>query len=100
MTRVPRRFGYNKDVRGLLLTDPIAVPEWKNRRHEVFYYLNLVGEVERRILGRDTVSQVASRYLVGNIGGTKVDSAGKACRTRHRSGEKLVVWVPDQLILV
>src|SRR6187399_1835534 len=57
MTRVPRRFGYNKDVRGLLLTDPIAVPEWKNRRHEVFYYMHLVGEVEKRILGRDTVSQ-------------------------------------------
>lgn len=56
LTRVPRRFGYNKDVRGLLLTDPIAVPEWKNRRHEVFYYLNLVSEVEKRLLGRDTVS--------------------------------------------
>ncbi len=57
LTRIPRRIGYNKDVRGLLLTDPIAVPEWKNRRHEVFYYLNLVGEIERRMLGRDTVSQ-------------------------------------------
>src|SRR5438876_8816129 len=50
-TRIPRRFGYNKDVRGLLLTDPIAVPEWKNRRHEVFYYLHLIAEAERRILG-------------------------------------------------
>ena len=57
LTQVPRRIGYNKDLRGLLLTDPIAVPEWKNRRHEVFYYLNLVGEIERRILGRETVSQ-------------------------------------------
>lgn len=56
-SRIPRRIGYNKDVRGLLLTDPIAVPEWKNRKHEVFYYLNLVSEVERRVLGRDTVSQ-------------------------------------------
>lgn len=56
ITRIPRRFGYNKDVRGLLLTDPIAVPEWKNRRHEVFYYLNLIAEVERRVLGRETVS--------------------------------------------
>ncbi len=41
-----------------MLTDPIAVPEWKGRRHEVFYYLNLVAEIERRILGRDTVSTV------------------------------------------
>lgn len=56
LTRIPRRIGYNKDVRGLLLTDPIPVPEWKNRRHEVFYYLNLVAEIERRVLGKDTVS--------------------------------------------
>ncbi|MBK7393053.1 MAG: lipopolysaccharide heptosyltransferase II [Chloracidobacterium sp.] len=55
LSRIPRRIGYNKDVRGLLLTDPVAVPEWKNRRHEVFYYLNLIGEVERRVLGRETV---------------------------------------------
>lgn len=62
-SRIPRRIGYNKDVRGLLLTDPIAVPEWENRKHEVFYYLHLVEEVERRILGRDTVSQA-----IPNIG--------------------------------
>ncbi|MEQ1604651.1 MAG: lipopolysaccharide heptosyltransferase II [Pyrinomonadaceae bacterium] len=56
LSRIPKRFGYNKDLRGLLLTEPIAVPEWKNRRHEVFYYLNLVSEIEKRVLGRDTVS--------------------------------------------
>lgn len=56
LTRIPRRIGYNKDLRGLLLTDPIAVPEWKNRRHEVYYYLNLVAQVERRVLGRETVA--------------------------------------------
>jgi len=55
LSRVPRRIGYNKDLRGLLLTDPIAVPEWKDRRHEVFYYLNLVSEAERRVLGADSV---------------------------------------------
>lgn len=54
--RVPRRFGYNKDLRGLLLTDPIPVPEWKSRRHEVFYYLHLIAEVEKRVLGRETVA--------------------------------------------
>jgi len=58
LSRVPRRVGYNKDVRGLLLTDPVPVPEWKFRKHEVFYYLNLVAEVEKRVLGRETVSQV------------------------------------------
>jgi heptosyltransferase II len=57
VSRIPRRIGYNKDARGLLLTDPVAVPEWKGRRHEVFYYLNLISEVEKRVLGRDTVSR-------------------------------------------
>ncbi len=55
LARIPRRIGYNKDLRGLLLTEPIAVPEWKDKRHEVFYYLNLIAEVERRFLGTSTV---------------------------------------------
>lgn len=55
LSRIPQRIGYNKDLRGLLLTDPIAVPEWKNRRHEVFYYLSLIAETERLLLGRETV---------------------------------------------
>jgi len=57
LSKIPHRIGYNKDLRGLLLTDPVAVPEWKNRKHEVFYYLNLIAEVERRVLGRDSVGQ-------------------------------------------
>ncbi len=56
LARVPRRIGYNKDLRGLLLSDPLAVPEWKDRRHEVYYYLNLIAEAERRYLNRSTVS--------------------------------------------
>jgi heptosyltransferase-2 len=56
LSSIPRRFGYNKDLRGLLLTDPIAVPEWKNRRHEVFYYLNLIAQVEKSLTGRETVA--------------------------------------------
>ncbi len=64
LMRVPRRIGYNKDARGLLLTDPIAVPEWKGRRHETFYYLNLINEVEKRVLGRDTVSRAWPKTLI------------------------------------
>ncbi len=52
---IPRRIGYNKDLRGLLLTDPIAMPEWKNKRHEVYYFLNLIAEVEKRFVGTNTV---------------------------------------------
>ena len=53
---IPVRIGYNKDVRGFLLTHPVPVPEWKHRRHEAFYYLNLVSIAGQKLLGRETVS--------------------------------------------
>ncbi|MBK8149029.1 MAG: lipopolysaccharide heptosyltransferase II [Acidobacteria bacterium] len=47
LARIPRRIGYAKEGRGILLTDAIPIPEWKNERHEVQYYLNLVRETVR-----------------------------------------------------
>lgn len=55
LSRIPIRIGYNKDARGLLLTAPIAVPEWKDRAHESFYYLELVKESIKRITGREPI---------------------------------------------
>ena len=55
MARIPRRFGYAKESRSFLLTDAVAIPQWKNERHEVFYYLNLVAEIENAYFARKTV---------------------------------------------
>jgi heptosyltransferase-2 len=49
--RVPVRIGYDTDRRGFLLSHPIPSPSWKNERHEIFYYLNLVSELERALFG-------------------------------------------------
>jgi len=54
LARVPRRFGYDTERRGFLLTNPVAVPPWKNERHETLYYLNLIAELERALLGMKT----------------------------------------------
>jgi lipopolysaccharide heptosyltransferase II len=48
---VPVRLGYDTDRRGFLLSHPIPSPLWKNERHEIFYYLNLVSELERALFG-------------------------------------------------
>ena len=53
---VPHRFGYSREARRFFLTHPVKVPAWKNERHEVFYYLNLAAEVERELLGTDTIT--------------------------------------------
>jgi heptosyltransferase II len=56
---VRKRVGYATDGRSFLLTDPIAVPKWKSQRHEVYYYLNLVGELEKDLFDRQTVAMTA-----------------------------------------
>jgi heptosyltransferase II len=53
--RVPLRLGYATERRRALLTHPLAVPAWKEERHEVFYYLNLIGELERLLYGGSNV---------------------------------------------
>lgn len=56
LARIAKRFGYAKEGRSFLLTNAIEIPEWKNERHEVFYYLNLVGEIENFYFGRHKIS--------------------------------------------
>ena len=55
LARVPYRFGYATDGRTKLLTNPLPVPEWRSSKHEVFYYLNIVAEIERTLVGAEHV---------------------------------------------
>ena len=62
--RVPMRIGYATDRRSFLLTHPLPVPEWKDQRHESFYYLNIVAELERLLLGTSTVNEVEPQFAL------------------------------------
>ncbi len=55
LARIPRRFGYAKEGRSFLLTDSVEIPAWKNERHESFYYLHLIAEIEKAFFGTETV---------------------------------------------
>ncbi|MEP6568806.1 MAG: lipopolysaccharide heptosyltransferase II [Acidobacteriota bacterium] len=46
LARVPLRIGYATDGRQALLTQPLALPEWRGSKHEVFYYLKIIAELE------------------------------------------------------
>jgi heptosyltransferase-2 len=47
LARIPNRIGYATDGRRLLLTHALPVPDWRDSRHEVFYYLNIISEIAR-----------------------------------------------------
>jgi heptosyltransferase-2 len=54
MSGSKRSFGYATERRSILLTDPIEMPDWKDSRHEVYYYLELVAAVEKSFFGSIT----------------------------------------------
>jgi len=58
---VPVRAGYDTDHRGSLLSTAIPLPEWKDERHESFYYLNIVAELESRLLGASSLTDAEPR---------------------------------------
>ena len=55
--RIPYRIGYETDRRGWLLTTALPVPEWKNEKHEAFYYLNIIAGLERLIVHSSPFSE-------------------------------------------
>lgn len=56
LARIRFRIGYATDGRSRLLTNPLPVPEWRSSRHEVFYYLNIIAELERALGGTELLA--------------------------------------------
>jgi heptosyltransferase II len=55
MAGVPLRLGYATESRQPMLSHPISIPDWRNSRHEVFYYLYLVAALEQMLFGTSSV---------------------------------------------
>lgn len=55
LAKVPIRVGFATEARNPLLTHPVPLPEWRNDKHEVFYYLYLIAALEQQLLGTNTV---------------------------------------------
>ena len=53
--RVPLRIGYATGGRSFLLSHPLALPAWRASRHESFYYLNIIAELEQLLHGQSKI---------------------------------------------
>jgi heptosyltransferase II len=54
---VPLRLGYATESRQALLTHPLALPDWRSSRHEVFYYLYLITALEQLLFGKSEICE-------------------------------------------
>lgn len=62
LSRVSLRIGYDIQRRGGLLTHSLPLPSWKDERHESFYYLNIVAELERLLFGKTRFETIEPRF--------------------------------------
>jgi heptosyltransferase-2 len=62
IARVPLRVGYGTDGRRALLTHTLPLPSWHRERHEVFYYLNIISELEKLLRGSSGVMEREPRF--------------------------------------
>jgi heptosyltransferase-2 len=78
LSRVRTRIGYATDGRRALLTNPLPLPPWRDSKHEVFYYLNVVAELEWLLTGEPTIP------------GKEPDCALHVSRARQMQGHDLL----------
>ncbi|HEV7797714.1 MAG TPA: lipopolysaccharide heptosyltransferase II [Pyrinomonadaceae bacterium] len=100
LARVPLRIGYAKDGRQALLTHPLALPEWRNSKHEVFYYLKIVAELEWLTKGEQTFLDTQPDSSLEVSGARK--SAARAFLRAHGvdiagSHQRLVALCPGSI---
>ena len=85
LSGAPARIGYKTDRRGVLLTHSIPFPAWKNEKHESYYYLNIVAELERLLTGKTRAETVEPRFDLHVSDGRK----RKAFELLHEAGGRI-----------
>jgi heptosyltransferase-2 len=63
-SRVPLRMGYGTDGRRAMLSHALPLPPWRSARHEVFYYLNVVAELERLLYGSSEIMEREPQFAL------------------------------------
>jgi heptosyltransferase-2 len=107
MAGAKRSFGYATERRSLLLTDPIEMPDWKDARHEVYYYLELIAAVEKSFFGSITESDDLEPRLA--VSDPKHDQAREILRAHGVDANRKTVaiapgstnsrakrWIPER----
>lgn len=85
--RIHFRIGYDTDRRGILLTTAISVPSWKNERHESFYYLHLIAELERMVFGSHKIAKAEPCFAL-SVSESRRDAARQFLRDNGLPVEK------------
>jgi len=94
---VPLRLGYATESRQALLTHPLALPDWRSSRHEVFYYLYLITALEQLLFGKSEICEAVPDASL-QISETRKSEAENLLRVYGvRAGEPVVALCPGSI---
>ena len=97
LARVPVRLGYAAQGRGFLLSHPLPLPEWRGSRHEVFYYLNVVSELERLLSGTSQIMEREPDVSLQVSDERQIEASEVLRRMGARDGHTLVALCPGSI---
>ena len=94
---VPLRLGYATEARQALLTHPLALPDWRSTRHEVFYYLYLVTALEQMLFGKSEICESAPDASLQISDARKAEAENLLRTYGVRVGEPVVALCPGSV---
>jgi heptosyltransferase-2 len=94
---VPLRLGYATESRQALLTHPLALPDWRSSRHEVFYYLYLVTALEQMLYGTSSICEADPDASIEISEVRKVEAVELLRAHGVREGEMVVAICPGSI---
>ncbi len=97
LARVPVRLGYAAQGRGFLLTHSLPLPEWRGSRHEVFYYLNVVSELERLLSGTSQMMEREPDASLQVSDERQIEASEVLRQMGARDGHTLVALCPGSI---
>ncbi len=92
------RIGYKNEGRGFLLTHSLDMPEWRQEKHEIFYYLNIVAELETLFYGESKALENEPRFEL-TVSGERQNEARKMLAEKisgagYDPAKKIVAFCP------
>ena len=97
LARVSFRIGYATDSRRALLTHPLHLPEWRSTKHEVFYYLKIVAELEWLLNQQQTFLNTTPYCSLEVSGVRKAQALGLLKAHGVREGQPMVALCPGSI---
>jgi len=97
LARVRIRIGYDTDRRRILLTTAVPLPGWTNKRHESFYYLNIIAELQRALFRSSSMPEAKPLYDLSVSAERKAAAREILVQAGWEPGKPLAVLCPGSI---